>query len=168
MQDDKLDIENEKEPDVNKKKKKNFYFCVANSRYFSTFIHRLINRLKIYFNISWLRVIMSYHRFNNLAGLLNGDLAAKIGQGILSKDLIYRGCNFYLPYKVNLKCVYEGKCRSKCLIYEVKCLMCDAIYIGNTQQTLKIYNGRLFLQSPNSTQERTEIRFICCQFRTEL
>ena len=28
-QDEKLDIENEKEPDVNKKKNKNVYFCVA-------------------------------------------------------------------------------------------------------------------------------------------
>ena len=31
------------------------------------------------FNISWLRVQMSYHRFNNLAELLSGHLASKIG-----------------------------------------------------------------------------------------
>ena len=35
------------------------------------------------------------------------------------------------------KFVYEGKYRSKCIIYEAKCSMCDAIYIGNTQQTFK-------------------------------
>ena len=29
--------------------------------------------------------------------------------------------------------VYEGKCWKKCLIYEVKCSMCEYIYIGNTQ-----------------------------------
>ena len=46
MQDEKLEIENEKEPDVNKKKNRNVYFCVAYSRYFSTSIHRVINRLK--------------------------------------------------------------------------------------------------------------------------
>ena len=45
---------------------------------------------KIIFNLSWLRVRMSYHRFNNLAELINGDLAAKIGQGIFSKDLMDR------------------------------------------------------------------------------
>ena len=28
---------------------------------------------------------MSYHRFDNLAELLNGDLAAKIGRGIFPK-----------------------------------------------------------------------------------
>ena len=80
---------------------------------------------------------MSYHRFNSLAELLNVDLAAKIGRGIFSKDLMDRECNCSLPYKVNVKCVYEGKCRSRCIINEVKCCMRDAIYIGNTQQTFK-------------------------------
>ena len=80
---------------------------------------------------------MSYHRFNNLAELLNGDLAAKIGWGIFSKDLMDRECNCSLSSKVKGKCVYKGKCRSKCIIYQVECSMCDAIYIGNTQQTFK-------------------------------
>ena len=80
---------------------------------------------------------MLYHRFNNLAELRNGDLAAKIRRGIFSKDLMNRKCNCSLPSKVNGKCVYEGKCRSRCIIYEIKCSMCDAMYIGNTQQTLK-------------------------------
>ena len=82
-------------------------------------------------------VRMSYHIFNNLSELLKGDLAAKIGRGIFSKDLMDRECNFSLLSKVNVKCVYEGKFRSKCIIYEVKCSMCDSIYIGNTQQTFK-------------------------------
>ena len=76
---------------------------------------------------------MSYHRFNNLAELLNGDLAAKIGWGIFSKDLMDRKCNCYLLSKVNEKCVYEGKYSSRCIIYEVKFSIYDAIYIGNTQ-----------------------------------
>ena len=80
---------------------------------------------------------MSYHRFNNLQELLNGYLAAKIGRGIFSKDIMDRECNCSLPSKVNRKCVYEGNCRSRCIIYEVKCCMCDAIYIGNTQHTFK-------------------------------
>ena len=104
---------------------------------FSTSIHRVINRLKIYSNLAWLRVIMSYHRFNNLDELLNMDLAAKIGQGILSKDWINRECNCSLPYKVKGKCVYDGKFRSKCLIYKVKFSMCDTIYIGFKKHKLK-------------------------------
>ena len=36
-------IENEKEPEVNKKKNRNIYFCVPYPRYFFTSIHRVIN-----------------------------------------------------------------------------------------------------------------------------
>ena len=91
----------EKEPDVSKKKNRNVYFCVTYSQYFSTFIHRVINRLRKSFNLSWLRLLMSYHIFNNLSELLNGDLAAKIERGIISKYLIDRTCNCSLPSKFN-------------------------------------------------------------------
>ena len=80
----------EKEPDVNKKKNRNVYFCVSYPHYFSMSIYRVINRLKHSFNLSWLRVRMSYYIFNNLAELLNRDLAAKIGRGIFPKDLMDR------------------------------------------------------------------------------
>ena len=111
-----MDIE--KETDVNRKKNINVYFCVAYSR-----------GLKTSFNLSWLIVRMSYRRFNKLAELINGYLISKIGRAIFSKDLMDRECNCSLPSKVNGKCVYEGKCWSKCIIYEVKCSSCDAIYI---------------------------------------
>ena len=81
-------VEKEKERDVSVKKNRNVYFCIAYSRYFYTAIHRVIDSLKNPFNLTCLRVQMSYHRFNNLAKLLNGDLAAKIGRGIFSKDLM--------------------------------------------------------------------------------
>ena len=61
------------------------------------------------FNLSWLRVRMFYYRFNNLAELLNGDFAAKIGQEIFFKDLMDRKCNCSIPSKFNGKCVYKGK-----------------------------------------------------------
>ena len=127
----------EKEQDVSVKKNRNVYFCVAYSRYFSTAIHRVIDRLKKSFNLTWLRVQISYHRLKKLAELLNGDLAAKIGRGIFPKDLMDRECNCSLSSKVNGKCVYKDKCRSRCIIYEVKLCMCDDVYIGNTQQTFK-------------------------------
>ena len=46
---------------------------------------------------------MYYYRFNNLSKLLNGEFAAKIGRGILSRDLMDRECNYSLPSKVNKK-----------------------------------------------------------------
>ena len=42
------------------------------------------------FNIYWMRVRMSYHIFNKLSELLNGDTTAKIGLVTLSKDLMDR------------------------------------------------------------------------------
>ena len=69
-------------------------------------------------NLSWLRVKISYHKLNNLAKLLNGDLSIKIGWGVLSRYLMDRECNCSLPSKVNGKCVYEGKFQTKCLIYK--------------------------------------------------
>ena len=109
--------------------------------------------------------------------LVNIDIftCSKYSVGIFSKDLMDRECNCSLPSKVNVKCVYEGKCRSKCIIYQVECIKCDAIYIGNTQQTFKkrmnghfsnqqrlLKNGQKpdsfaahFVQRFNSTTSRT-------------
>ena len=80
---------------------------------------------------------MSYHRFNNLAELLNGDIATKIGQGILSRDLMDRECNYSLPNLFNRTCAYKGKFRREKKTYKVKCSMCEDIYVGNTQLTFK-------------------------------
>ena len=80
---------------------------------------------------------MSYYRFNNLAKLLNIEVAVKMGQEIFYIDLMDRECNCYLKSKVNGKCVYKGKLRQCFKIYKVKCSMCEAIYIGSTQQTFK-------------------------------
>ena len=136
------------------------------------------NILKKSPNLSWMIDRMSYHKFNNLSDLINGDLAAKIGWGIFFKYLMDREFNCSLRSKVNRKYVYEGKCRPKCIIYEVKFSMCDAFYIGKTHQTFKkiwdshfsdilrqIKNGQKydsfaanFKQHINSTTLRTYIR----------
>ena len=81
-------------------------FLMCNDRVFKTLSRRDIHKID--------------HRFTNLAELLNGDLAAKIGRGIFSRDLMDRKCNCSLPSKVNVKYVYKGKCRSRCIIYKVK------------------------------------------------
>ena len=51
---------------------------------------------------------MSYHMFNNLAKLRNRDLAIKIGQEILSCDLMGRECIWSLLSKVKGKYGYES------------------------------------------------------------
>ena len=62
------------------------------------------------FNLKWMRLQISYHRFNKLAELLNEDLAVKITRGIFFKDLMDRKCNYSLPSKVNGKYAFKGKC----------------------------------------------------------
>ena len=93
-------VDMEKEHNVRKKKNINVYCCVAYSRYLSTSTGRVINRPKRSVKLSWMRVQISYHRFNNLAELLNRDLATKIGRGIFPIDLMDRECNCSLPSKV--------------------------------------------------------------------
>ena len=107
---------------------------------------------------------MSHHIFNNLAKLLDGDLAAKIGWGILSQDLMDRECNCPLQSKVNVKSVYKDRCRVKYVIHKVKCSMGEAIYIGNIQQTLmKRMDGHLS-DILRLLKKRKKFRFICCPF----
>ena len=84
-----MDIEKEKEPDTKRKKQICLLSCFILTVFFYLYTQG-DQQAKKYFDISWLRVRMPYHRFNNLAELLNVDLAAKIGQGILSKDLMDR------------------------------------------------------------------------------
>ena len=104
---------------------------------------------------------MSYHIFNDLAELINGDLATKIGRETFSKDLMDRECSFSLPSKVNSKSVYENKFCSKCIIYEVEFSLYDAIYIGNTQQTLKkIMNGHFSTSYVYSGTDRNQIHLL--------
>ena len=78
-----------------------------------------------------------------------------------------RECNCSLSFRVNGKFVYKGKCRSEYIIYKVKCSICDAIYIGNTQQTFKkIIDGHL--SDLLRLFKNGKIRLICCPLQTEL
>ena len=87
----------------------NIYMCYFNYRIENNIIFHIVLPPENLFTLTCLRVRMSHHRFNNFVELLNGDLAAKIGRGIFSKDLMDRKCNCSLISKVNVKCVYEGK-----------------------------------------------------------
>ena len=52
---------------------------------------------------------MSYHGFNNLSGLLNGDLI-KTRRVINCRDFMDRSCNYSNPYKVDYSCDFEVQC----------------------------------------------------------
>ena len=79
-QDEKVDIE--KEQSFSKKKQKRILLCCILTLLFYVNPQGGLQAKKS-FNLTWLRVRMSYHRFNKVAELLNGDLAARFSrQGI--------------------------------------------------------------------------------------
>ena len=80
---------------------------------------------------------MSYHLFNSFVELLNRDISTKIGWRIFFTDPLNRYCDHSLLSKGNSECVYKGKFWVKCLIYQVKCSMCEDICICNTYQKIK-------------------------------
>ena len=79
---------------------------------------------------------MSYHRYSNIAELLQADLTTKLREGLMSNDFVDRSGNCS-GTKTGNKCVNGGKCRQKMVIFEVTCKCCNAKYVGNTQQNLK-------------------------------
>ena len=57
--------------------------------------------------------------------------------GVGSMDFADGPCNCNKKSLVNGSCSFEGKCRAHMVVYEAKCTICDMVYIGNTQNSLK-------------------------------
>ena len=69
-----------KDPDASKKNDRNFYFCVAYSRFLFTSIHRVIGNQNKTFNLSWMRVKFSYHNFIIYLNCLKETSLQKLGE----------------------------------------------------------------------------------------
>jgi len=110
-------------------------FCQCwNKRY----IPLLLKRLKIKYNLPWIRVRISWKHFENVEELLGAALHKVVMKGLTSSDMKCRECNCSKPNKLeDGKCLYKGKCRESCVIYKVNCNHCAKFYIGNTQNFLK-------------------------------
>ena len=48
-----------------------------------------------------------------------------------------RPCNCTPTTLANGKCLYNGQCRTSCIVYEVRCKTTGDIYKGNTHEKLK-------------------------------
>ena len=77
------------------------------NRYFEVLIHVLLRRLRNKHNLRWLRISMSYHRFNNLRELFQGHLNSVIMKPVESEDYRDRPCN--CPGRGS--CRYNNACR---------------------------------------------------------
>ena len=101
-------------------------------------IRVLLTNLQNKYNLKWLRISMSYHKFPNLREIFQGDLASKLMEGVQSKDFMDRACNCNKSTKDEEgHCIYGGQCRKSIVIYKATCKECDKVYIGNTQQKVK-------------------------------
>ena len=101
-------------------------------------IHVILKKLRNKYNLKWLRISMSYHKFSNLGEIFQGDLNKKLMNNITSKDFMDLDCNCRRCSTVNGRCIYGGKCRKSIVIYKATCKDCGCYYIGNTQQKLKL------------------------------
>ena len=141
----KLRSTEEKEKEKSEKKKKQSrqtYFCIGVSTVSMRTarhppFHETITKIRNKFNLKWLRVSMSYHKFPNLGQLFQSDLTTKLTKGLESLDFMDLPCNCNVRTKVNGKCWFNGECRKSIVVYKAKCKLCEMSYIGNTQQKLK-------------------------------
>ncbi len=129
--------EKRKEDKVERDRQRNrsVYFCIGYSKLWKEPIHKLIKQLRNRFDLGWLRVSMSYHRFPNLRDLFQSDLTSTIIEGVESIDLKVRECNCRTA-KRN-KCGYGDVCRVPVVVYKITCKRTNKVYIGNTQNHLK-------------------------------
>jgi hypothetical protein len=75
------------------KKSRAVFFCLGYSRFWKTPIHVLLRCLPNKYNLLWLRVTMSYHRFNNLREKFQGHLNRVLMKNVESEDYRDRPCN---------------------------------------------------------------------------
>ena len=126
-----------------KKRKRNTFFCIGVSKASQQSkqhppFHAIIKKLRDNYNLKWLRISMSYHRFTNLAQAFQGDLTTKLVKNVKSLDFDDEPCNCNRASKINGECAYGGDCRKSIVIYKAECKDCNMAYLGNTQQKLKL------------------------------
>jgi hypothetical protein len=131
--------EKRKEDKLERDKQQNrpVYFCIGFSKLWKVPIHKVLKKLRNKFDLKWLRISMSYHRFLNMREMLAGDLATKLSEVAKSMDFKVRDCNCR-DGRGPGKRQYGGLCRMPIVVYRITCKKTNKIYIGNTQQLFEM------------------------------
>ena len=79
--------------------------------------YTIIKELRDSYNLNWLRISMSYHRFLNLSQVFREDLNTKLAKGVVSEAYAKLPCNYNQSSKVNGECMYRGECIKSIVIY---------------------------------------------------
>ena len=122
-----------------KQNKRQTYFCVGVSCLWKRKRANqiILKKLRNKYELKWLRISMSYHKFSNLREIFNGDLTTKLMERIKSQDYRTKSCNCNVRTKVDGQCIYKGQCRKSIVVYKATCKCCGKFYIGNTQNKVK-------------------------------
>jgi len=116
-------------------RRKTTYFCMGHSNIWSKPVHSIIKSIKDKFNLQWLRVSMSCHRFTNLREVFQGDRSRKLTVGLTSQNFELLPCNCRTSGNGN--CGYNNMWRNSIAVYKVKCNNTGKVHVGNTQQKFK-------------------------------
>ena len=79
-------------------------FCLGMSKWWNDPVHAILKELRNKHGLTWLRVMMSYHKFSNLREIFQGDLNQKLMDGIISHDFMDQpfNCNRALKLMGNV------------------------------------------------------------------
>lgn len=131
----KNDKENKKIKIKNKRKNRNTYFCIGGCETWSgaNSIHITLKKLRNKYNLKWLRIAMSYHKFSNLNEIFQGDLNNKLMHNITSRDFMDLNCNCNRGSMVEGECIYKKNAENLLLSTKLLVKNVDAT-------TLEIHN----------------------------
>ena len=114
------------------------YFCIGVSLVWKEKpIQKTLKSLRDKYNLKWLRISISHHRFSNLREIFQGGLTTKLIQNVATKDCMDEIFNCHKSSKMNGLCAYSRNCRRKMLVYKCTCKEIGKFYIGQTQNGLK-------------------------------
>ena len=115
-----------------------FCFCIKYSKILGTPISKRLKRLRNKYNLTWLKISISYSRYTNLAKKFNSDLTNKVIKNIVDYNKMDRPCNCDKRYlKKDQTCLFEGFCQRSTVVYKLKCQTTGKCYIGKTQRYFK-------------------------------
>ena len=109
------------------------YFCIGHSNIWQKPVNSIIKTVKDKFNLQWLRVSASYHRFTNLREIFQGDLSKKLTVSLTSQDFKPLPCNRRTGG--NGACGHKNMCRNSTAVYKVKCNNTGKVHIGREHTT---------------------------------
>ena len=106
---------------VNYKDNRTSYFTIGYCNAWKyNFIPRLIKRLKNKYQLTWIRTRMAYRKFENIEELLISHTNNMVMKEWISRDFKQRDCNCSIANKdVDGKCIFNGQCRTTCVIYKL-------------------------------------------------